>query len=139
MSGEPKNLQINIMGREFRVTCKPEEEHSLLEAVDYLNVKMQEIKDQGKVNGHERIAIMAALNISHEYLTMRVGGNFDVAQIKRKMNSIERTLDQALAVQNELFKRLSPAVLVRVLTFFEPIIETWLRTIAALLCTSFFG
>ncbi len=103
MSSEPKNLQINIMGREFRVACKPEEERSLREAVEYLNVKMQEIKEQGKVSGNERIAIMAALNISHEYLTMRIGGNFDVAQIKRKMNSIERTLDQALADQNELF------------------------------------
>ncbi len=103
MSAESKNLQINIMGREFRVACKPQEEHSLREAVDYLNLKMQEIKESGKVTGHERIAIMAALNISHEYLTMRVGGNFDVAQIKRKINSIERTLDQALADQNELF------------------------------------
>ncbi len=103
MSAESKNLQINIMGREFRVACKAEEERSLREAVDYLNVKMQEIKESGKVSGNERIAIMAALNISHEYLTMRVGGNFDVAQIKRKINSIERTLDQALADQNELF------------------------------------
>ena len=103
MSGDGKNLQISIMGREFRVACKPDEERSLREAVDYLNLKMQEIKDQGKVTGHERIAIMAALNISHEYLTMRVGGSFDVAEIKRKMNSIERILDQALVDQNELF------------------------------------
>jgi cell division protein ZapA len=103
MSGDARNLQITIMGREFRVACKPEEEESLREAVDYLNIKMQEIKEQGKVIGHERIAIMAALNISHEYLTTRVGGNFDVAQFKRKINLIERMLDEALVDQNELF------------------------------------
>ena len=53
----------------------------MLEAVDYLNRKMQEIKDQGKINGLDRIAIMAALNISHEFLTTRVG-NFDVSEIQ---------------------------------------------------------
>ena len=103
MSAGGKGMQISIMGREFRVACKPEEQKSLLEAVDYLNRKMQEIKEQGKITGLERIAIMAALNIAHEYLSMRVGGNFDVAEFKRRINSIGTTLDQALADQNELF------------------------------------
>lgn len=103
MNPDDKGMQISIMGREFRVACKPEEQNALLEAVDYLNRKMQEIKEQGKITGFERMAIMAALNISHEYLSMRVGGNFDVADFKRRINSIETTLDQALAGQNELF------------------------------------
>ena len=103
MNTDAKGLQISIMGREFRVACKPEEEKALLEAVDYLNRKMEEIKEQGKITNFERMAIMAALNISHEYLTTRVGGNFDVAEFKRRMNSIETTLDGALASQTELF------------------------------------
>ena len=103
MNADGKGMLVNIMGREFRVACKPDEEKDLLEAVDYLNRKMQEIKDQGKVTGYERVAVMAALNISHEYLSMRVGGNFDVAEFKRRINSIETTLDQALAGQEELF------------------------------------
>ena len=74
----------------------------MLEAVDYLNRKMQEIKDQGKVTGMDRVAIMAALNISHEFLTMRLG-SFDVSEFKRRMASIETTLDQALADQEKLF------------------------------------
>mgnify|MGYP003343146720 CR=1 FL=1 len=49
MSADAAGLQINIMGREFRVACAPEEQKSLQDAVDYLNRKMQEIKDQGKV------------------------------------------------------------------------------------------
>ena len=103
MNADAKGMQISIMGREFRVACKPEEQKALLDAVDYLNRKMQEIKDQGKITGQERIAIMAALNISHEYLTTRVSGNFDVAEFKRRINSIETTLDQAFADQKELF------------------------------------
>jgi cell division protein ZapA len=102
MSVEPAGMQISIMGREFRVACAPEEQKSLQEAVDYLNRKMQDIKDQGKINGIDRIAIMAALNISHEFLTARVGGS-DVSEFKRRMNQIGMTLDQAMADQEKLF------------------------------------
>ena len=102
MTADAKGMQINVMGREFRVACTPEEQKELLEAVDYLNRKMQEIKDQGKVNGLDRIAIMAALNIAHEFLTTRLG-SFNVAEFKRKMARIETTLDQALADQEKLF------------------------------------
>lgn len=102
MSADPKGLQINVMGREFRVACPEDEQKGLLEAVDYLNRKMDEIRDNGKVIGVERIAIMAALNIAHELLTTKVGG-FDMAALKRRMQSMETTLDQALRDQSKLF------------------------------------
>ena len=102
MSVDPKALQINVMGREFRVACPENEQKGLLEAVDYLNRKMDEIRDHGKVIGVERIAIMAALNIAHELLTTKVGG-FDMAALKRRMQSMETTLDQALRDQSKLF------------------------------------
>ena len=102
MSADGKGLQVSIMGREFRVACAPDEQKALLQAVDYLNAKMQEIKDQGKVTGVDRVAIMAALNISHEFLTTRFG-NFDVSDFKRRMAGIEATLDQAMADQEKLF------------------------------------
>jgi len=102
MNADSKGMQISIMGREFRVACEPDEQKALLEAVDYLNRKMQEIKEQGKITGLDRIAIMAALNISHEFMTTRIG-NFDVSEIKRRMMNIEATLDQAFAEQEKLF------------------------------------
>jgi cell division protein ZapA len=102
MSPEPKGLQINVMGREFRVACPENEQKGLLEAVDYLNKKMNEIRDNGKVIGLERIAIMAALNIAHELLATKVGG-FDIAELKRRMESMETLLDQAMHDQSKLF------------------------------------
>jgi cell division protein ZapA len=103
MSAESKGLQINVMGREFRVACPDNEQKGLLEAVDYLNKKMNEIRDAGKIVGLERIAIMAALNIAHELLSTKVGGGFDIAEIKRRMAHMETVLDQAMADQKELF------------------------------------
>ena len=100
---EARSLQITVMGRDFRVACPEEEQASLLEAVDYLNKKMIEIRDAGKVIGIERIAIMAALNIAHEFLTAKPGGAFDIAEIKRRMNRIETVIDQAMSEQAKLF------------------------------------
>jgi cell division protein ZapA len=71
--------------------------------VDYLNKKMDEIRDNGKVVGLERIAIMAALNIAHELLSTKVGGSFDIAEVKRRMNHMETILDQAMFDQSKLF------------------------------------
>ena len=100
---DAKSLQITIMGREFRVACPEEEQAGLLEAVDYLNRKMLEIRDAGKVIGLERIAIMAALNIAHEFLSTKLGGSFDMAEMKRRMNRMESVIDQAMSEQAKLF------------------------------------
>ena len=100
---EGKSLQITIMGRDFRVACAENEQAGLLQAVDYLNKKMLEIRDSGKVIGLERIAIMAALNIAHEFLSVKVGGGFDMAEIKRRMNGMEKVIDQAMSEQAKLF------------------------------------
>src|SRR5688500_7288974 len=69
---EGGGVEVAILGRTFRIACAPEEETQVREAVDYLDAKMREIRDSGKVVGHERIAIMAALNITHELLTLRL-------------------------------------------------------------------
>jgi cell division protein ZapA len=103
MSADAKGLQISVMGREFRVACPENEQKGLLEAVEYLNKKMDEIREHGKVVGLERIAIMAALNIAHELLSTKVGGGFDIAEVKRRMNHMETILDQAMFDQSKLF------------------------------------
>lgn len=103
MSKEPRGLDVNIMGREFRVSCTEEERRDLLKAVDHLNNKMREIRDTGKIIGVERIAIMAALNIAHEYLSTRMNGGFDVGEFKRRMSSMQAIIDQAMNGQDELF------------------------------------
>lgn len=100
---ESKSLQITIMGRDFRVACPEDEQAGLLEAVDYLNKKMLEIRDGGKVIGLERIAIMAALNIAHEFLSTKVGDGFDMAEIKRRISRMETAVDQAMSEQAKLF------------------------------------
>ena len=64
-----KTLTISIMNKEFQVACPEGEEEALQRAARYLSEQMQEIRQSGKVVGMDRIAIMTALNMSHELLS----------------------------------------------------------------------
>jgi cell division protein ZapA len=99
---EVKAVDVNIMGREFAVACSEEEREGLMTAVGYLDKKMREIRDTGKVVGVERIAIMAALNLTHELLTVRSNG-FDIGDLKRRIVSMQEQIDEAVAEQDNLF------------------------------------
>ena len=103
MSEKAKTLDVSIMGRNYRVTCADEEREALLAAVAYVDKKMTEIKAASKVTGTERIAVMAALNIANELLSIKIGSGFDIAELKRRMNSVQSKLDQALSQQDSLF------------------------------------
>ncbi len=100
MAAKKKTLDVNIMGRTYKVACEDEEREALLVAVEYLDRKMTEIKSAGKVASAERIAVMAALNIAHELLSYRATpGSFDIDALRRRMNSMKATLDEALAAE----------------------------------------
>ncbi|MCB5188263.1 cell division protein ZapA [Methylobacillus caricis] len=97
-----KGVDVNIMGREFTIACTDEEREGLLRSVDYLDKKMREIRDTGKVIGVERIAVMAALNITHELLTAEVGG-FDIGDFKRRISQMQEQIDVVVGEPNQLF------------------------------------
>jgi len=101
-------MTVSLLGREFRVGCPEGEQKQLQASVDYLNRKLKEVRDVGKVVGNERIAIMAALNIAHEFMTSNGKGggvqSVDNSAIKRRILAMQETLDSALAAdQDNLF------------------------------------
>ena len=73
-----KTVEVQLLGRTYRVACEDNEREALMQAVAYLDGKMNEIRRAGKVMGAERIAVMAALNVAHELLSVRIGAGFDV-------------------------------------------------------------
>jgi len=103
MADGAKTIDVELLGRTYRVACKDGEREALMQAVAYLDGKMNEIKAAGKVSGGERIAVMAALNIAHELLSTKLGGGYDVGQVKRRIAALESKLDSALAQQEKLF------------------------------------
>ena len=103
MADGAKTIEVSILGRTYKIACKEGERDALLEAVAYVDGKMGEIKGAGKVSGGDRIAVMAALNIAHEFLSTKLGNGFDIGQARRRISLIEAKLDEVLAQQDKLF------------------------------------
>ena len=98
-----KHLDVTILDRQYRVACPDEEREELMASVAYLDRKMREIKETGKIAGADRVAVMAALNITHELLSAKTGAGFDLGEYKRRMQSMNSLVDDALASQEKLF------------------------------------
>ena len=68
MSEGIARISVRILEKEYQVACPADERDDLLRSAEMLNRKMREIRDSGKVIGLDRIAVMAALNITNELL-----------------------------------------------------------------------
>ena len=102
-SVEEAQVTVHLLGKDYHFKCKKEEVPYLQVAALELDEMMKLIRRQGKLMDNERIAIMAALNIAHEFLSTRLAGSFDIGEYKRRMNSMQAQIDQAMADQDELF------------------------------------
>jgi len=107
-------LDITLLGKEYRVACPPDERDALMDAVAYVDEKMRDIAEKTHSNIAERIAVMAALNIAHEFLAQTAastgftpsaaGGEtaLDIGAVKRRISRMEAQLDSVLAPQDKL-------------------------------------
>jgi len=96
-------IEVTVLDRTLKIACKEDEKADLLRAVQYLDAKMREIKSQSKALSVERVAIMAALNITHELLGSRTADGFDTESFQRRMKSMADAIDEAMSAQEHLF------------------------------------
>jgi cell division protein ZapA len=89
-------VTIRILDKEYQIACSEEERHSLLDSARYLDERMKEIRNTGKVIGSERIAVMAALNITHDLLESRMQAQNNVAVDSTKLKSLQEKVETAL-------------------------------------------
>ncbi|HWS02340.1 MAG TPA: cell division protein ZapA [Gammaproteobacteria bacterium] len=98
----PKPVLVRILDKEFLVSCPDEERDDLLASADFLNGKMRDIRDTGKIVGIDRIAVMAALNMAHELLEQR-GSKQDLQQsIGARIRTLQEKIELALNKGNQL-------------------------------------
>jgi cell division protein ZapA len=90
-------ISLKILDKEYQVACPPEEQAALMQAGQFLDQKMRGIRTSGKVIGLERIAVMAALNISYELLQAKQNVTPTEAEtqtVKRIGDKVEQTLQR---------------------------------------------
>lgn len=101
------HLDVTIMGQPYRLACKEGEQRTLQEAVAFLDGKMCGVRDSGKVKGNDRIAVMAAISMAAEFLSMKSPqgpfSDMSILEVKQKMDTMHSVLDGALTPQENLF------------------------------------
>lgn len=93
-------VTVVILDREYRIACPEEEQPALMEAASHLDRRMREIRDSGKVVGLDRISVMAALNITHDYLQIRRDGQDIDSRFGSRITALREELDTALKEYN---------------------------------------
>lgn len=103
MSDKPANaVTVHILDKEYMISCPEEEKHDLMRSADYLDMKMREIRDSGKIIGTDRIAVMAALNISHELLTQSGPDSKISGDVSGRIKGIQDKIEDALFKTRQL-------------------------------------
>ncbi len=96
---QASTVTVNILDKDYQVACPEEQQSELVISARYLDKQMRSIRDSGKVVGLERIAVMAALNISHELLqaSEQDGASTPVAAAGNStINQLNSKIDDAL-------------------------------------------
>ena len=92
---DQESLSIQILEKEYRVACPAEEKESLIASANMLNEKLNEIKKKGSVIGTERIAVMAALNMSHELINSKALTEEHV-ELNDRIDSLSEKIDNTM-------------------------------------------
>ncbi|MDH5179266.1 MAG: cell division protein ZapA [Gammaproteobacteria bacterium] len=100
MSDQTTN--VKIMGKEYLIACPDDEKQDLIRSADYLDRKMREIRDTGKIIGTDRIAVMAALNIAHELLNQQSTKTVSQSAIAGRIRSLQSKIEDALYKSRQL-------------------------------------
>jgi cell division protein ZapA len=96
MSGR-STVSLHILDKDYVVACPEDECANLRASAEYLQKKMQEVKDSGKVVGTERILVMTALNIAHELIGCKLQKESYTYTIDSEARRLEEKITQVLA------------------------------------------
>lgn len=89
-------VTVHILGKDYQIACAPEEQQKLLDAASHLDTTMHDIRENGKIFGIERIAVMAALNISNELLSLQESTSDTDQTCVDSLHRSNKKLDDAL-------------------------------------------
>jgi cell division protein ZapA len=89
-------VSVRLLDREYQVACPADERSALLDSAEYLDAKMREVRDSGKVAGLDRIAVISALNLANELITLRRAGSTVDSDIGAKLRALRERVESAL-------------------------------------------
>ncbi|MCB1743086.1 MAG: cell division protein ZapA [Gammaproteobacteria bacterium] len=97
MSESSIAVTIQVLDKEYMVSCPPEEKDALLASARALDARMRQVREAGKVLGTERVAVMTALNLIHESKLREQEHSRLLAGIDREMERLSAKIVTAVS------------------------------------------
>ncbi len=97
MSKQVDAVTVLIMGKEYKIACADDEKEALLDSARELDKQMREIRDSGKVTSPDRIAVLAALNLSHELNQVQSMVASPAQGVVDKLHELRLKIEEALS------------------------------------------
>ena len=102
MSNDIQTVSVRILDKDYQVACPADQQAELKEAARFLDQQMRKIRETGKVVGLERIAVMAALNVTYDLRKCQAtaseqsvnGSNEQVRKLNNKLDGALQRLMQ---------------------------------------------
>ena len=102
MNENGKPVTVSILDKQYLISCHDNEREQLHTAVTFLNTKMLEMKNSGKVIGSERIAVMTSLNLAHELLAYKRENDDYTSSVDSTIQRLQSKIDEALTKGRQL-------------------------------------
>lgn len=95
--GQRKCVEVSVMGQNYTLACPPGSEALMAAAVARVDETMQNIRESGKVHGRDRIALLAAINLTFDTLAAAHAPDSEAS-----LRALLLRLDSALAEDERL-------------------------------------
>ena len=102
MSEKSTAVQVKILEKEYQINCPPADQEALMKSARYLDENMRKIKERGNIHGGEKIAVIAALNITHDMLKKNRLINETRHANAQQIQELENKVDLALEKSRQL-------------------------------------
>jgi len=102
MSEQSASVQVKILDKEYNINCPPSDQEALIKSARYLDESMRKVKERGNIHGSEKVAVMAALNITYELLQKNRLINETRRVNSEVMKDLEDKIDTALERSRQL-------------------------------------
>lgn len=95
-------VSVSILGKEYQIACQEQEQEALISSAQLLHNSMEKIRSTGKVVGLDRIAVMAALNLAHDLISLQSQEGSEVDDIGKKIVQMKEKVSAFLDEDRQL-------------------------------------
>ena len=95
-------ITIQILDRKYNIKCPAHEVLELQEAAKVVQNNMKQLKHSGSVSSTDQLAIVSALNVTHELLLLKKQNNSYINVMNKRLQDLQKRIEKFLAAEEEI-------------------------------------